>query len=75
MQKANMINLARLKISALKGERVCLKSIGDRNRITMVTGVLNGVYPSLFTVVQDGQKTKCFSYTDMITNRLFIKKI
>ena len=75
MQKANMMQLARLKISALQGERVCLKSIRDRNRVTMVTGVLDGVYPALFTVTQDGEKKKCFSYTDIIMNRLFIKKV
>ena len=74
--KADATYLARQRISTLKGHTVCLRAIGDRNRVTTVTGVLDGVYPSLFTVTQateDGLRKRCFSYTDMITGRLFIK--
>lgn len=64
-------------ITLLKGKRVFIKSIGDRNRITLLEGTVDGVYPSLFTIKQDtadGPKKKCFSYTDFLTHRLFIKQ-
>ena len=75
--KANATILAKNRISVFMGRRVKLKAIGDRNRVTMLTGVVDGIYPSLFTVTQakaDGPKKRCFSYTDIITRRLFIKE-
>ncbi len=73
----NQMQLAMRHVNSFKGERVYIKSIGDRNRIVFLEGVIDGVYPSLFTLLfdtEDGPCKRCFSYTDLLTHRLFIRR-
>lgn len=65
------------KSSRARGEEVCLKFIGDRNKVHVFNGVVLGAYPSLFTVriySEERVFVKSFMYTDFIVGRLFIKK-
>lgn len=77
MDKRRLSSLARKKVAELVGEEVCLKFIGDRNKVHVFNGVVLGAYPSLFTVriySEERVFVKSFMYTDFIVGRLFIKK-
>ena len=46
MDKRRLSSLARKKVAELVGEEVCLKFIGDRNKVHVFNGVVLGAYPS-----------------------------
>jgi uncharacterized protein Veg len=51
------------------GEKVTLKANGGRKKIFVDSGVLEGVYPSIFVVrLETGaQRTVTYSYSDILT--------
>jgi len=62
-------------LADLEGKNVELYAIGDRNRITREQGVLEGVYPDVFTVsVKYGRYTQryCYTYNEIMTKNVMV---
>lgn len=60
----NTIQEIRNTLAPYKGKRVKLYVIGERNRILDTHGILDGLYPDVFTVVVGtGEYDKRYSYT------------
>lgn len=60
----------------LKGKVVSLYAVGDRNRVLNTRGVLDGVYPEVFTVLvrmQGYNQRYSYSYNEVITNRVRVQ--
>ena len=56
-------------------ERVLISVFGMRNKNYQVEGYISNVYPSIFTVNEDGQE-KSFNYSDIATGgEIFISEI
>ncbi len=65
------IEKIRLEISKYKGKEVFLKINIGRNRYENIIGVVQDIYPYLFTVkVNDDLKT--FSYVDVLTKNVIL---
>ena len=60
------MNLDTIKeeISKLYCKEITIKVSGSRNKNMMYKGVVNGVYPNIFTVLVDGV-SKSFTYSDV----------
>ncbi|HZJ58374.1 MAG TPA: Veg family protein [Clostridia bacterium] len=56
------------------GERVKLKANRGRRRTYVNEGIINDIYPSVFTVLVDidGQSTRtlCYTYSDVLTSNV-----
>ena len=61
-----------------EGSAVSLYAIGDRNRILQAQGILDGVYPDIFTVRVDNgsyQKRYCYAYSEILTQHVKIRPL
>ena len=61
-------------ISKNIGKKVIVKTYGLRNKNFKYTGVIDGVYPYIFTIICEGTQ-KSFSYADVITKEVVIELI
>lgn len=70
------MNIEKIKnnIISLKGKEVRLFVNLGRNKEESYVGVIENIYPKIFTVKADNI-TKSFSYSDVLTKMLVIKKI
>ena len=66
------INLIKNEIFKNKGKRVLVSVHGLRNKITRYEGLINSLYPNIFTI-NTNQGEKSFSYRDLITGDIKIK--
>ena len=48
------------------GKRVKIITKSCRNKSDVFVGVINGVYPNIFTI-SDGKETKSFSFSEVLT--------
>lgn len=65
------------EIKRLKGESVNMEIAKGRNRIEKYTGVIESVYPSIFTVKVDDDKNQLsvsYSYSDVLCGDVVIQK-
>ena len=67
-----MINKIRLQLEENKGRELDFRFNGSRNQIEEFSGVINGAYNKVFTILVDGYGIKSFSYSDILTNVLEI---
>ena len=67
-----MIDKIRNNITNNVGIRHKFKFNGCRNQIEEFSGVINGAYNKVFTILVDGYGIKSFSYSDILTNVLEI---
>ncbi len=65
------IEKVKLNISKLKGKKIILKINIGRNRYESVIGVVQDIYPYLFTL-RSGEDLKTFSYVDVLTSNVII---
>ena len=65
------IDNVRSVIAELKGKKVILKINIGRNRYESVIGVIQDIYPYLFTL-KCGKDIKSFSYVDVLTKNVMI---
>ena len=65
------IDKIKLNISKLKGKEIILKINIGRNRYESVIGVVQDIYPYLFTL-KSGNDIKTFSYVDVLTKNVII---
>ena len=75
--KINTEALGKIKqeIEMLKGNSVELKINRGRKKIDTVIGVVDNIYPSVFTIVAEGQiqKIQAFSYFDVLCGNVVFK--
>ena len=63
------------KVSDIKGLDVMVRVNRGRNRIEMLAGAVESVYPAVFTVRTAAGELATFSYSDVIAkNIIFVKK-
>lgn len=65
-------------LADLEGRNVELYAIGERNRVTHAQGVLEGVYPDIFTVsVRYGGYTQryCYTYSEILTKNVRVSAV
>lgn len=65
------------KIKDLKGESVDMEVIKGRNRIEKYSGIIESVYPSIFTVKIDNPKNNSsmsYSYSEVLCGDVVIEK-
>ena len=65
-------------IKACSGTRVDVKVNLGRNKIMRFSGVLTGVYPSLFTITPDDENflgKTAYSYSDLLCGTIKIKRL
>lgn len=69
LEKNTTIASIKKYLEAHIGEKVTLKANGGRKKIFVDSGVLEGVYPSIFVVrLETGaQRTVTYSYSDILT--------
>ncbi len=53
-------------------ERVLISVYGMRNKNYQVNGYISNVYPSIFTVNEDGME-KSFNYSDIATGEIHVE--
>ena len=66
------INIIRDEIKRNIGKKVEISVYGLRNRHTKYEGVINKLYPNIFTITKNGVE-KSFPYRDIITGDVKIK--
>ncbi|MBQ4062408.1 MAG: Veg family protein [Christensenellaceae bacterium] len=72
------LNKIRSALMPLKGKKIYLLAKGDRNRLTRAVGILDGIYPSLFTVLvcSDGYFSRfSYTYSEIITEKVTIRPL
>ena len=60
------------EIKSHLNERVVILVYGMRNKNYQVEGFISNVYPSIFTINENGS-TKSFNYSDIATGEISIK--
>ena len=68
----------RRSLACIEGRAVELYAVGERNRITQEQGILEGVYPDIFTVaVKKGGYTQryCYTYSEVLTKNVRVSAI
>lgn len=70
------MNLDKVKqeVKDLLGKRVVIIYSIGRNKEELIEGVINGLYKSLFTL-KTTYYTRSFSYQDIITKDIIIKRL
>jgi len=66
------------EISALKGQSVKMQINKGRKRIEKYEGIIENVYPSIFTVLvydPDGEKHFSFSHSEVLCGDVKVQKI
>lgn len=69
-----MIDTIKSNIKSLLGERVSLQINIGRNKEDFCEGIIMEMYPYIFTV-KVGDLVKSFSYNDVLTRDVIIRKI
>ena len=72
----NDVNLVRQDITGFIGSKVKLESNKGRHKSVVSEGVIENVYPSIFTILLGGgaesRRTVSYSYTDVLTRAVEI---
>lgn len=65
-------------LADLEGRNVELYAVGERNRVTKAQGILEGVYPDVFTVsVEYSGYTQryCYTYSEVMTKNVRVSAV
>jgi uncharacterized protein Veg len=83
MEEATMeqaqISKVRASVHLQRGNRVKIQLDRGRNKVDIQEGVIQGAYPSVFTILVDDEREEnppqllSFSYTDIITKDIRMK--
>lgn len=60
------------EVSNMVGQKVLAKIDVGRNKYEYIEGIINGIYPFLFTI-KTKNETKSFSYSDILTKNIVLK--
>ena len=69
-----MIERVKTMLKSKKGEKLKFKINGSRNQIEEFSGEIVSLYNSIFTVKDDKNIMRSFTYSDVITKNLVIYK-
>lgn len=64
----------RANLLSRKGQKVHVKINGMRNKTDNYTGVIDEVYPQIFTI-NDGHKIKSYSFSEIINGEVELRFI
>ncbi len=73
------ISKVRASVHQQRGNRVKIQLDRGRNKVDIQEGVIQGAYPSVFTILVDDEREEnppqllSFSYTDIITKDIRMK--
>ena len=72
------ISKVRASVHRQRGNRVKIQLDRGRNKVDIQEGVIQGAYPSVFTILVDDEQDNApqllsFSYTDIITKDIRMK--
>lgn len=68
---AQTLEMIREKVRQHKGVEVCYKAANGRRKMEEKSGVIKDVYPSLFTLYIESQRSLIsFSYADILTHEV-----
>ncbi len=76
--KTDELKAIRKNIQDIKGQDINLKAIYGRRGKLVTTGVVDGVYPDIFTIKvnADGYDRKyCYTYSEVLTNNVQINAL
>ena len=68
----------RRSLAGIEGRAVELYAVGERNRVTQERGILDGVYPDIFTVsVRKSGYTQrfCYTYSEVLTKKVKVSAL
>lgn len=68
------IDLVRSDIKKMQNKKIIITVYGLRNRCNKFEGIINKIYPNIFTVLVNSEE-KSFCYRDIITGDVKIKMI
>lgn len=64
----NNLDWAKKRVQTLAGRNIILKVNKGRNKFITFNGMIESVYPSVFTVkTEDDTQVKSYSYSDVLT--------
>ena len=67
-----MMQKIKNEISNMIGKKVLAKVYIGRNKYEYIEGIIDGVYPFLFTI-KTGNEIKSFSYADILIKNIILK--
>lgn len=70
------LNSIKQSLYKYRGRKIQLSTCGGRRKSTVAKGVLEGVYPDVFTVLvkEDNYVRRfCYTYSEILTNNVSIK--
>ncbi|EHM10150.1 hypothetical protein TheveDRAFT_1022 [Thermanaerovibrio velox DSM 12556] len=71
---ARSLEYIRELVKQHRGSRVSYRSMNGRRKVEEREGVITEVYPSLFTLYVESQRsTVSFSYTDVLTKEVILE--
>jgi len=74
MMVARTLESIREAVSRHRGSRISYRAANGRRKMEERTGIIQDVYPSLFTVYIDSQQsTVSFSYADILTKEVEVQ--
>ncbi|MCL2415229.1 MAG: Veg family protein [Defluviitaleaceae bacterium] len=72
----NDVNRVKKDISQFVGSKVMLETNKGRQKSLVTSGIIENVYPSIFTILLDcapgSKRTASYSYTDVLTRAVEI---
>ena len=72
---SNVINVIK-EIEKLKGESVSMEVNKGRKKIERFEGIIENIYPSIFTVnIGDGKSPISYSYSEILCGNVIVNKI
>lgn len=72
---SNVINVIK-EIEKLKGENVSMEVNKGRKKIERFEGIIENIYPSIFTVnVGNGKSPISYSYSEILCGNVIVNKI
>ena len=78
MMKTRTLESIKQSILEKKGQDIHLKAVYGRRGKLICDGVVDGVYPEIFTVIvnADGYERKyCYTYSEVLTNNVEINSL
>ena len=61
------------KLTEMKGVNYIIKVNRGRNRIETIEGMIENIYPAIFTVRATGGELNTFSYADLLSKNIMFK--
>lgn len=67
-----MIAKIKKELEKNSGKKIHITINGSRNKVENYEGIIKDVYNNIFTIIQDNNEIKSFSYVDVLTKNIKI---